>query len=153
MTCFMPVFALFAAWLHEKKWVRTWMELTAVAAAALWLVWHVAGDDVRMERLAAFFNPGDWLDTRAYMARQLQMAFDSANWFGGAGKSLGLLAWHGVQFFIFLLALFQGILLCLYLAMSLILLPFFILLLPHSFFIFLLDRKNDGGYLFCAWKS
>lgn len=91
MTCFMPVFALFAAWLHEKKWVRTWMELTAVAAAALWLVWHVAGNDMRMERLAAFFNPGDWLDTKAYMARQLQMAFDSANWFGGAGKSLGLL--------------------------------------------------------------
>ena len=38
VTCFMPVFALFVAWLHEKRWIRPWMEWTAVALAAIWMV-------------------------------------------------------------------------------------------------------------------
>ena len=91
MTCFMPVFALFWAWLHEKKWIRPWMELAAIAAAAICVGWHVAGNDGRMERLAAFFNPGDWMQDRAYMARQLLAAFNASKWFGDAGRSLGFL--------------------------------------------------------------
>ena len=90
-TCFVPVFALFAAWIHEKKWIRPWMEWAAVAAAALWAVWYVAGNGGRMERLAAFFNPENWMQNRAYMARQLTAALTASNWFGYAGKSLGFL--------------------------------------------------------------
>lgn len=90
-TCFMPVFALFAAWLHEKKWVRPWMEWAAVAAAALWAVWYVTGNGGRMERLVAFFNPENWMQDRVYMARQLLAAFDVSKWFGDVGRSLGFL--------------------------------------------------------------
>ena len=91
MTCFMPVFALFVAWLHEKKWIRQWMEWTAIAAAATWAVWYVAGNGGRMERLVAFFNPGNWMQDRVYMSRQLLAAFDVSKWFGDAGRSLGFL--------------------------------------------------------------
>ena len=91
MTCFIPVIALFAAWLHEKKWIRPWMEWVAVAVAVIWAVWHIVGSDVRMERLAAFFNPVDWVQARAFMAHQLLAAFYTSNWFGDAGRSLGFL--------------------------------------------------------------
>ena len=90
-TCFMPVFALFLAWLHEKKWIRPWMEWAAIAAAAICVVWHVAGSSGRMERLAAFFKPENWMQDRMYMARQLLAAFDSSKWFGDGGRSLGFL--------------------------------------------------------------
>ena len=91
VTCFMPVFALFAAWLHEKKWIRPWMEWSAVAAAVLWAIWYIVGNDGRMERLAAFFNPGNWMQDRVYMARQLLAALDVSKWLGDADRSLGFL--------------------------------------------------------------
>ena len=55
--CFMPVFALFAAWLRDRGRLRPWMCWAAVSLAVVWAVWHVAGDAGRVERLAAFFNP------------------------------------------------------------------------------------------------
>ena len=91
VTCFMPVFALFVAWLHEKKWIRSWMEWTAVALAATWMVWMMSRSVRWQARLDAFFNPGEWMKGTAYMARQLQMAFDASNWFGCAGRDLGYL--------------------------------------------------------------
>lgn len=91
VTIFMPVLALFLAWLHERKWIRPWMEWAAIAAAVAWALWHVVGSGVRMERLMAFLKPGDWMLDRAYMARQLLAAFDASKWFGGAGRSLGFL--------------------------------------------------------------
>lgn len=91
MTCFMPVLALFVAWLHEKKWIRPWMEWTAVSVAALLSVGYVLNDGGRMERLMAFLNHGDWPQDRLYMARQLLAAFDVSNWFGDADRSLGFL--------------------------------------------------------------
>ena len=91
LTCFIPVFALFAAWLHEKKWIRPWMEWAVIAAAAAWALWRVVGDDLRMERLMAFLKPGNWMLGRGYMARQLLAAFDASKWFGDAGRSLGFL--------------------------------------------------------------
>ena len=91
LTCFIPVFALFAAWLHEKKWIRTWMEWAAIAAAVAWALWRVVGDDLRMDRLMAFLKPENWMLGRAYMARQLLAAFDASKWFGDAGRSLGFL--------------------------------------------------------------
>lgn len=91
VTFFMPVFALFVAWLHDRKWIRPWMEWTAVALAATGALWMFSRNGGWQERLAAFFNPGDWMQDRAYMARQLQQAFDVSNWFGGAGRSLGFL--------------------------------------------------------------
>ena len=42
VTCFMPVFALFVAWFYEKKWIRPWMEWTAVALTAIWIVWMMS---------------------------------------------------------------------------------------------------------------
>lgn len=86
VTCFMPVFALFVAWLHEKKWIRSWMEWMAVALTVTWMAWMVSRSVRWQARLAAFFNPGDWMNGTAYMARQLQMAFDASNWFGCAGR-------------------------------------------------------------------
>ena len=91
VTCFMPVFALFVAWLHEKKLIRPWMEWTALAAAALGCVWYIVGNDGRMERLAAFFNPGNRMQHRVYMARQLFTALDVSKWLGDADRSLGFL--------------------------------------------------------------
>lgn len=91
VTCFMPVFALFLAWLHEKKWIRPWMKWTAIAAAATWAVWYVAGNVRRVERLAAFFNQGNWRQDMVYMSRQLLAAFDVSKWFGDADRSLGFL--------------------------------------------------------------
>ena len=90
-TCFMPVFALFWAWLSDRKWLRPWMVWAVVSIAALWAVFHVAGDSGRLERLSAFFNPGNWMQDRAYMSRQLMAAMNVSNWFGGADRSLGLL--------------------------------------------------------------
>ena len=89
--CFMPVFALFAAWLRDRKRLRPWMWWAALSLAAVWVIWHVAGDAGRMERLAAFFNPEDWMQDRAYMSRQLLAAFGASHWFGNAERSLGLL--------------------------------------------------------------
>ena len=89
--CFMPVFALFVAWLRDRKWLRPWMWWAALSMAAVWAVWHVAGDVGRMERLAAFFNPDNWMQDRAYMSRQLLAAFGASHWFGDAGRSLGFL--------------------------------------------------------------
>ena len=90
--CFMPVLALFVAWLRDRKWLRSWMWWTAVSLAAVWAICHVAGDSGRMERLAAFFNPRDhWMQDRAYMSRQLLAAFGASHWFGDAGRSLGFL--------------------------------------------------------------
>ena len=89
--CFMPVAALFFAWLRDRKRLRPWMWLAALSLAAVWVVWHVAGDVGRMERLAAFFNPDNWMQDRAYMSRQLLAAFGASHWFGDAGRSLGLL--------------------------------------------------------------
>lgn len=91
LTCFVPVFALFAAWLHEKKWVRPWMEWAAIAIVVVWALCRVVGSDVRMERLMALLKPEDWMMGRAYMARQLLAALDASKWFGGAGRSLGFL--------------------------------------------------------------
>ena len=91
MTCFMPVLALFAAWLHERKWIRPWMEWAAVTMAAAWVAWYVFGNVGRMERLMAFLNPGDRVHDRMYMSRQLLAAFDASKWFGNAGRSLGFL--------------------------------------------------------------
>ena len=91
MTCFMPVFALFAAWLHEKKLIRPWMEWIVVAMAAIAALWMFSRNGGWQERLAAFFNPGNWMHDRAYMARQLQLAFDVSKWFGDADRSLGFL--------------------------------------------------------------
>ena len=91
MTCFMPVFALFVAWLYERKWIRPWMAWAAVAAAAIGVVWHIAGNAGRMARLAAFLNLGGWMPDRVYMSRQLLAAFDVSKWFGAAGRSLGFL--------------------------------------------------------------
>lgn len=89
--CFIPVFALFVAWLRDRKRLRPWMWWAALSLAAAWTVWHVAGDVGRMERLAAFFNPGNWMQDRAYMSRQLLAAFGASRWFGDAGRSLGFL--------------------------------------------------------------
>ncbi|MBQ8124504.1 MAG: FtsW/RodA/SpoVE family cell cycle protein [Kiritimatiellae bacterium] len=90
--CFMPVFALFAAWLRDRKRLRPWMCWAVLSLSAAWAVWHVAGDGGRMERLAAFFNPRDyWMQDRMYMSRQLLAAFGASRWFGDAGRSLGLL--------------------------------------------------------------
>ena len=89
--CFMPVFALFAAWLRDRKRLRPWMWWAALSLAAAWAVWHVAGDAGRMERLAEFFNPDNWMQDRAYMSRQLLAAFGASHWFGDAGRSLGFL--------------------------------------------------------------
>ena len=91
VTCFMPVFALFLAWLHEKKWIRPWMEWSAVAVAVLWCWWHVAENGGRQERIIAFLCQGDRMPDRVYMARQLLAAFDVSKWFGDAGRSLGFL--------------------------------------------------------------
>ena len=91
VTCFMPVFALFVAWLHEKKWIRPWMEWTAVALVAVWMAWMMSRSVRWLARLEAFFNPGEWMNGTAYMARQLQMAFDASNWFGCAGRDLSYL--------------------------------------------------------------
>ena len=91
VTCFMPVFALFVAWLHDKKRIRLWVEWTAVAIAAVVAVWMFSCHGGWQERIAGFFNPGKWMQTRAYMSRQLMMAFHVSNWFGDAGRSLGFL--------------------------------------------------------------
>ena len=93
--CFMPVFALFVAWLRDRKRLHPWMWWAALSLAAVWAVWHVAGDAGRMERLAAFFNPGNWMQDRAYMSRQLLAAFGASRWFGDAGRSLGFLPCPG----------------------------------------------------------
>ena len=87
-TLFMPVFALFVAWLHKKKLIRSWMEWTAVAIAAIAVYWMYSQNGGWQERLAAFFNPDKWIHSRAYMAQQLQLAFDESNWFSGTGRSL-----------------------------------------------------------------
>ena len=91
VTCLMPVVALFLAWLHEKKWIRPWMEWSAVAVALLWCWWHVAENGGRQERIIAFLSQGDRMPDRVYMARQLLAAFDVSKWFGDAGRSLGFL--------------------------------------------------------------
>ena len=88
VTCLMPVLALFVAWLHEKKWIRPRMEWTAVTLAAIWMAWMMSRSARWQARLEAFFNPGEWMNGTAYMARQLQMAFDASNWFGCAGRDL-----------------------------------------------------------------
>lgn len=90
-TLFLPVFALFVAWLHDRKWLRTWMEWAAIAVALVALVGFVATNESLIERLKAYVDPGRWMMDRAYMARQLQLAFDEARWFGDAGRSLGFL--------------------------------------------------------------
>ena len=91
VTCFMPVFALFLAWLHDKKWIRPWMEWSVVVVAVLWCWWHVAENGGRQERIIAFLSQGDRMPDRVYMARQLLAAFDVSKWFGEAGRSLGFL--------------------------------------------------------------
>ena len=91
VTLFMPAFALFVAWLHEKRWIRPWMEWMVVAMAVIAALWMFARNGGWQERLAAFFNPGNWMHDRAYMARQLQLAFDVSKWFGDSGRSLGFL--------------------------------------------------------------
>lgn len=91
VTCFMPVFALFVAWLHERKLVRPWMERTTLAVVALCLVWMIVGNEWRMDRLVAFLNPEDQRYDKAYMSYQLSAALSDAKWFGCAGKDLALL--------------------------------------------------------------
>ena len=91
MTCFMPVLAVFAAWLYEREWIRPWMEWSAVAVAVLWCWWHVAEDGGWRERIIAFLSQGDGMPDRVYMARQLLAAFDVSKWFGDAGRNLGFL--------------------------------------------------------------
>ena len=91
VTCLIPVFALFLAWLHEKKWIRPWMEWSVVVVAVLWCWWHVAENGGRQERIIAFLSQGDRMPDRVYMARQLLAAFDVSKWFGEAGRSLGFL--------------------------------------------------------------
>ena len=91
VTCFMPIFALFVAWLHEKRRVRPCMEWAALAGAALCAAGMVLGSAGLMERLDAFVRPEAWIDGRAYMARQLVAALAEARWFGGAGRDLGFL--------------------------------------------------------------
>lgn len=90
-TCFMPVAALFTAWLRDRKLLRPWMCWAVVSLTVVWAVWHVAGDCGRMERLAAFFDPRNWMQDRAYMSRQLLAALGASRWFGDAGRSLGFL--------------------------------------------------------------
>ena len=89
--CFMPVAALFVAWLRDRKRLRPWMWWAALSLAAVWVIWHVVGDSGRMERLSAFLDPRNWMQDRAYMSRQLLAAFGASHWFGDAGRSLGFL--------------------------------------------------------------
>ena len=88
VTCFMPVFALFVAWLHEKKWIRSWMEWTAVALATIWVAWMMSRSVRWQAHLVGFFNPDEWMNGTADIARQLQMAFNASNWFGCAGRDI-----------------------------------------------------------------
>lgn len=88
VTCFMPVFALFVAWLHYKKRIAPCMELAAVAVAILGAAWYVIGSDWRVARLSAFFDLSDGAQDGACMGCQLVAAFDAANWFGCAGERL-----------------------------------------------------------------
>ncbi|MBO4286619.1 MAG: FtsW/RodA/SpoVE family cell cycle protein [Kiritimatiellae bacterium] len=87
-TCFMPVFALFVAWLHEKRHIKPWVEWTVVALAAAAVAVLVFGNENRMQRLAAFFRSDGAVSARVYMTNQLKAAFSVANWFGGAGRDL-----------------------------------------------------------------
>ena len=91
VTCFMPVFALFVAWLHEKKWIRSWMEWCILAGLAVVVACQFAGSERRMMRLVAFLHPSDGNLGYVYMGEQLQAAIAAANWFGDAGRSLGFL--------------------------------------------------------------
>ena len=84
ITCFMPVFALFAAWLHDRKPVRRWLEWGFVAALAAVAVCHVVGSANRMLRIVAFFHPSAVDAGYSYMGCRLQAALSSANWFGAA---------------------------------------------------------------------
>lgn len=88
--CFLPVFALFAAWLHGKWKIRPWMEWTALAVVALAVAGMSASPGL-MKRLAAYFHPGGYMYGEAYMSRQLHAAFGAANWFGCAGRDLAFL--------------------------------------------------------------
>ncbi|MBO7687058.1 MAG: FtsW/RodA/SpoVE family cell cycle protein [Kiritimatiellae bacterium] len=88
--CFLPVFALFAAWLHGKWKIRPWMEWTALVVVAL-AVAGLSASPGLMKRLAAYFHPGGYMYGEAYMSRQLHAAFAAANWFGCAGRDLAFL--------------------------------------------------------------
>lgn len=88
--CFLPVFALFAAWLHGKWKIRPWMEWTALAVVAV-AVAGMSASPALMKRIAAYFHPGGYMYGEAYMSRQLHAAFAAANWFGCAGRDLAFL--------------------------------------------------------------
>ena len=89
--CFLPVFALFAAWLHEKREIKPWMEWTAFAAVFAVAVLLVLGNENKMQRLAAFFGSGEAVAAKRYMTGQLEAAFSVSRWFGGAGRALDYL--------------------------------------------------------------
>ena len=91
LTCFMPAFALFVAWLHEKKWIRVWMRWCFWGALVFGAVWYVVGSESRMMRIVAFLHPSYETFRYSYMGEQLQAAFSVANWFGDSGHKLYLL--------------------------------------------------------------
>ena len=91
VTFFMPAFALFVTWLHERKWIRSWMEWVFLVAAVVAGVAFVYSSPSLMKRIAAHFWPEGHILDEAYMSSQLQAAFAAARWFGGAGKDLGYL--------------------------------------------------------------
>lgn len=94
MTCFVPVLALFVAWLHEKCWVRRWMAWGAVAVVAVGAVCYVFGSESRMMRIVSFLHPSEDTFRYLYMGEQMRSAVSVANWFGNAGRGLWLLPCH-----------------------------------------------------------
>ena len=91
MTCFVPVFALFVAWLHERKWIRRWMEWGFLAVLVVCAVCYVLGSENRMMRIVAFLHPSEDVSGYLYMGEQMQSAVSVSNWFGNAGRGLRLL--------------------------------------------------------------
>ncbi len=91
VTIFMPVFALFVAWLHDRKWIRPWMEWCVLSGLVVVVACQFVGSERCMMRLVAFLHPSDGNLGYLYMGEQLQAAIAEAGWFGDAGKSLGFL--------------------------------------------------------------
>ena len=91
VTIFMPVFALFVAWLHDRKWICPWMEWCVLSGLVVVVACQFVGSERCMMRLVAFLHPSDGNLGYLYMGEQLQAAIAEAGWFSDAGKSLGFL--------------------------------------------------------------
>lgn len=91
MTCFVPVLALFVSWLHEKGWMRRWMEWFFLALLVAVATCCVFGSESRMMRIVAFLHPSEDAFRYLYMGEQMHSAVSVANWFGDAGRGLYLL--------------------------------------------------------------